>query len=116
MGGDSLTKDEERIARTEALFRDVNERIAESVGRFQADEATFVCECADRDCTQRVHASLPEYEEVREDPTRFLIAEGHEDARVERVVEQRPGFAVVEKFNAAVARIVRHLDPRASEA
>jgi hypothetical protein len=112
-GDQVLTDDEERIARTEALFRDVNERIAESAERFDADEATFVCECADRSCTERVDASLTDYERVRAEPTRFLLADGHEDTRVERVVERRRGFAVVEKFNAIVARIVRRHDPRA---
>jgi hypothetical protein len=111
-----LAGDEERIAKTESLFRDVNERIAESAERFDADEATFVCECADRECTERVHASLSEYEAVRADGTRFLLAHGHEDRRIERVVERRRGFAVVEKFNAVVARIVRRLDSRTDTA
>jgi hypothetical protein len=41
---------EERIAKTEALFRNVNERIAEASERFdngEADEGAFLCECAD---------------------------------------------------------------------
>jgi hypothetical protein len=41
-------------ARIEALFRDVNERIAESAQRFDAESTQFVCECADSDCTHRV--------------------------------------------------------------
>ena len=56
----------EKIARTESLFREVNERIAESAERFEADETKFVCECADPTCTQRVEATLDEYERVRE--------------------------------------------------
>jgi hypothetical protein len=39
---------------------------------------------------------------------------GHEDTRIERVVENpHRRFAVVEKFNGIVARTVRRLDPRA---
>jgi hypothetical protein len=110
------TDEQMRIARTEALFRDVNERIAESAGRFEAEDATFVCECADRDCTERVDAPLAEYEQVRAKPTHFLLAHGHEDAQVERVVARRPGFAVVEKVGDVVATIVRRLDPRAQPA
>ena len=49
---------EERLARTEALFRDVNERIAESAEGFDADHADFVCECGEQDCTERVPATL----------------------------------------------------------
>jgi hypothetical protein len=105
---------EVRIARTEALFRDVNERIAETAHRFHSTETQFVCECADPECTERVPATLDEYEQVREDGTHFLLVPGHEDERVERVVERpRRRLAVVEKFNAVVARTARLLNPRA---
>jgi hypothetical protein len=106
-----------RIAHTEALFRDVNERIAESAERFQADETQFVCECADPACTERVHATLDEYERVRSDGAQFLLVPGHEDTRVERIVERPRGrFAIVEKVNRVVARTVRRLNPRAETA
>jgi hypothetical protein len=105
---------EVRIARTEALFRDVNERIAETAQRFNSAETAFVCECADPECTERVHATLDEYEQVRDDATQFMLIPGHEDTRIERVVERpRRSFAVVKKFNEIVARTVRRLNPRA---
>jgi hypothetical protein len=108
-----MSERELRIARTEALFRDVNERIAESAQRFNAADAEFVCECADPACAERVPATLDEYEDVRSDGTHFLLVPGHEDTRMERVVEKpHRRFAVVEKFNAIVARTVRRLDPR----
>jgi len=105
--------EEVRIATTEAIFRNVNERIAESAQRFDADEAEFVCECGDRACTHRIEASLDDYERVRADPTRFLLVPGHEDERVERVVERRSRFSVVDKFEKTVAATVRRLNPRA---
>ena len=52
--------DQERRATTEALFRDVNERIAESTERFDAGRTEFVCECSDPNCTHPVHATLAE--------------------------------------------------------
>jgi hypothetical protein len=105
---------EVRVAHTEALFRDVNERIAESAERFNAHDAEFVCECADPACAERVPATLDQYEEVRSDGTHFLLAPGHELPELERVVK-RPHrrTVVVEKFNSVVARTVRRLDPRA---
>lgn len=102
----------ERRATTEALFRDVNERIAESADRFDAEETDFVCECADVNCTHRVTASLSEYEEVRDDPTTFLLVPGHEERDIERVVSDRGRFRVVEKFHDAVRRTVIRLNPR----
>jgi hypothetical protein len=105
---------EVRIAHTEALFRDVNERIAESAERFNARDAEFVCECADPACAERVPALLEQYEEVRSDGTHFLLSPGHDLPEVERVVRwPHKRSVVVEKFNAVVARTVRRLDPRA---
>jgi hypothetical protein len=112
-----LTDHEQRIARTESLFRDVNERIAESAERFDSPSAEFVCECADQNCTDRVEATLDEYERVRANGARFMLRPGHEDTRVERVVARRGmRHAVVEKFNAVVAQTVRRLNPRAGHA
>jgi hypothetical protein len=105
-----------RIARTESLFRDVNERIAETAQRFDSEDAEFVCECADGECTDRIAAGLDEYEHVRADGTRFLLVPGHEDTRVERVVRARRSYAIVEKFERRVAAVVRRLDPRAARA
>jgi len=107
---------QERRATTEALFRDVNERIAESAERFDATETEFVCECADPSCTHRVSASLAEYEQVREDPATFLVTPGHEERDIERVVSDRGRFRIVEKIQAAVRRAVIRLDPRSGPA
>jgi hypothetical protein len=112
-----MAESEVRIAHTEALFRDVNERIAESAERFRAQDAEFVCECADPACAERVPATLAQYEEVRSDGTHFLLTAGHELPEVERVVKRpHTRTVVVEKFNAVVARTVRRLDPRAETA
>jgi hypothetical protein len=102
----------ERLATTEAIFRNVNERIAESAQRFDADEAEFVCECADGSCTHRLTTPLDHYERVREEPTHFLLAPGHENEAIEKVVERRRRFQVVEKFERTVAATVRRLNPR----
>lgn len=104
----------EKIARTEAVFREVNERIAETAERFGAGECAFICECADPTCTHRLEASLFEYEQVREDAATFLLVPGHEDERVEAVVQERDGHAVVEKRHEGARRIVQRLDPRAA--
>lgn len=106
--------DEVRAGKTEALFREVNERIAESAGRFESDEAAFVCECADPACAHRLEVPLADYERVRADGTRFLLAPGHEDDRFERVLRRRGGFNVVQKVSRVVADTVRRLDPRAA--
>ncbi len=98
--------------RTEALFRDVNERIAESAQRFEADTAQFVCECANPNCTDRVEATLDEYEKVRADGATFLLAPGHVHKDIERVVADRGRFHVVEKIQRTVRATVKRLNPR----
>jgi hypothetical protein len=108
--------DEVKRARTEALFRDVNERIAESAQRFEADSTQFVCECADPNCTHRLEASLDEYEDVRADGATFMLAPGHAQTDIERVLADRGRFHVVEKVQKTVRAIVRRLNPRAEPA
>ena len=103
-----------RIARTESLFRDVNERIAESARRFGADDASFVCECDDPTCTHRIQTDLEDYEEVRSDGAQFLVVDSHVNDEVERVVAKRRNFALVEKVKPLVRSTVRRLNPRAA--
>ena len=104
----------EKIARTESLFREVNERIAETAERFEATETNFVCECADPRCTHRVGVTLEEYERVRQDGATFLLVPGHEDERVETVVRADGERAVVEKRHPQVVPLVHKLNPRAA--
>lgn len=103
--------EEARVARTESVFRHVNERIAEASGS-ASDHTVFVCECADPDCHDRLHVPRDQYEEVRSESTHFIVAEGHDVPKFERVVERRRGYAVVQKFKRRLAALVRHTDPR----
>jgi hypothetical protein len=102
----------ERIAHAEAIFREVNERIAETASRLDTRETWFICECADLTCTHRVEMTLEEYEDVRDDGATFLLVPGHEDERVEAAVEQHEEHTVVEKRHPLVRPVVLALDPR----
>lgn len=105
-----------RIARTESLFRDVNERIAETAEILGSDDAVFVCECADAGCDERLPAQLDEYQQVRADGVRFLVAPGHEEAEYERVLVRNHEYQVVEKSkNRHLAQTVEKLNPRTNE-
>jgi hypothetical protein len=104
---------EERASRNEALFREVNERVEELHGRLESDEwGGFVCECADDGCTRRIHLPLATYERVRSDPRRFLVLPGHERLELERVVEERDRFLVVEKNTPVALEVVESTNPR----
>src|SRR6478609_1684064 len=109
---ETMVNEHERRALNEALFRDVNERIAESAENVEADKTEFVCECADSSCTERVPATLAEYESVRKKSTTFLLAPGHHEPDIEQVVADRGRFQIVEKMQEVVRRAVIRLDPR----
>jgi hypothetical protein len=104
--------DKVQRAQTESLFRDVNERIAESAQNFESDSTAFVCECSDPACTARVHATLDEYEEVRADGATFLTTPGHVDEDIEHVVSDRGRFQIIEKIQRTVRATVKRLNPR----
>jgi hypothetical protein len=106
--------DQASMARTEAVFREVNEAIATTAERFESDDAQFVCECADPQCADRITAGLDDYERVRAHSTHFLVVPGHDVREIERVVAAGSEYRVVEKVGATVAPIARSLDPRAN--
>jgi hypothetical protein len=90
---------EDRIAENEALFRAMNERLAEWEERqaAPAEKHMFFCECGNRQCRERVCLTVAEYRSLRESPVRFAVLPGHVVPAVERVVEKREGYVVVEK-------------------
>jgi predicted ATPase len=105
---------EERAARNEALFREVNERVEELHDQLASGgTAVFVCECAEETCTDRISVPLTVYERVRSDPHLFLVADGHVRAEVEHVVEKQKGFVIVAKDEPTAARVAEQTDPRA---
>ena len=94
---------EQRAARNEALFREVNENIALLEKRYggSTQEPVFICECSNDHCTEHVVVDEETYRRVREHPRRFVVLPGHVDERLESVVETHAGYVVVEKIGAA---------------
>jgi hypothetical protein len=103
----------ERQSRNEALMREVNERIAEldkeaERGTFAPDETLFefLCECGSSDgeageCLEHVSMTINEYDQVRSQDDRFVVAPGHETATLESVVSRTERFVIVDKKPAA---------------
>ncbi len=102
----------ERIARNEGIFREINEGIKR--GRWPGEEDSisgFRCECASLGCTHMLSLTFREYERVRRNPRRFIVAPGHERLDVEAVVERRDGYLVVQKLGQA-GEVAEAADPR----
>lgn len=106
---------EERLARNEVLFRDVNERIADAAEPHsrQSDGHVyeFLCECSNVGCDLRLRLTLAAYEQIRSDPTCFVVAPGHELPEIEVVVSRGPDYQVVRKQGEA-AELAEDRDPR----
>lgn len=104
---------QERLARNEALFRDVNERVRAIAAVHGDDDHVyeFYCECSNADCTFQLKATLADYEGVRAHPARFVIAPQHSLPEIEEVIEKAEGWWVVEKIGEP-AKLVEDLDPR----
>jgi hypothetical protein len=105
---------EERVARNETLFREVNERIKQVNAALATVEATdFLCECGDESCTQPISLTLAEYEAVRAEGTQFAVVTGHVVPDVEHVIASNERYSVVAKTDPDAVRIAEAEDPRA---
>ncbi|HEY5660987.1 MAG TPA: hypothetical protein VIR59_09395 [Gaiellaceae bacterium] len=68
----------------EAIFREVNERIAGLSKRFRRSEdepLDLVCECRKATYAQRIEMSRTEYEALRAQATHFAVYPGHADPK-----------------------------------
>ena len=98
----------ERAARNEEIFRGVNDLIQEGAERHNVDAPlSFHCECGQASCVGTIEIAPPEYERVVQERYRFVLIPGHEQTSIERVVERRPGYVIVEKVGRAREQIDR---------
>ena len=102
-------------ARTQSLFRDVNERVCEINATF-ADYVPlgdWICECAENACVERIALTTEEYEQIRADATTFAVAPRveHVFEQIEAVVRRTDRYWVVQKSGPA-GELVKRVDPR----
>ena len=89
-----------RKAVNEAVFREVNERIEGLQRAFAVTENQplhIVCECDRLECTSRITVSVEIYERARRRSDEFFVIEGHEDSKVEEIVDTGPEYLLVRK-------------------
>lgn len=101
---------EVRVARNQAIFRAVNEKLAAVNEEFARVMGTssIACECADMSCVEMIEITPEEYRAVRAEPRRFVVCVGHIYPEVEVVVHETPAYVVVEKL-AAAGETAEHL-------
>lgn len=105
---------QERAAKNQAVFRDVNEGIRDITEVQQETRGEILCECEDLTCIARIPVSIQEYERVRAHGDRFLLLDGHETPEVETIVDRTDRYVVVEKIEHG-AVVAHRLDPRARD-
>jgi hypothetical protein len=91
-------------AQNQSLFRTVNDQIASLNERFApvTENGTFVCECEDASCVERIEMKLTDYQRIRKNPRWFFVAsEAHAPREVERLVEASATYCIVENIGAA---------------
>jgi hypothetical protein len=109
---DSGVQLDARIAKNEDRARSFNERLERGDRAISADGvAEFLCECGNADCSQTIEIPIAEYEEVRRNPKRFIIALGHKTDDVEVVIKEKRSYSVVEKLGRP-GEIAEDLDDR----
>src|SRR5438093_1334751 len=78
-------------ARTQSLFRQVNEGVRQINEAFSdfLPHGDWSCECANPSCDLRIALTADEYERIRSEPTHFAVAAGdvHVFHPIESVLE-----------------------------
>jgi predicted ThiF/HesA family dinucleotide-utilizing enzyme len=100
----------QRVAMNEATFRKVNEGM--EAGQDPGGLLAFLCECGRLGCNRLIELTRAEYEDLRTNPRRFALIDGHEIDEVEDVVYRSDRYIVVEKRGKPEAEVVEHTDPR----
>jgi hypothetical protein len=95
---------DERMAQNEAMYRAVNreiEQASEEAGRDGDDRLEVLCECGQEGCSTTITLTLAEYNETHAQQDRFVVAAGHENPQIERVVARKEHYLIVDKFGEA---------------
>ena len=92
---DELTK--RRLVHNEELFREVNEAREAASANAQEQKLAFVCECSDPGCSGRIEITAAEFDRIRHSEAQYVVLPGHAIPEIERIVEHRGAFEVVEK-------------------
>jgi surfactin synthase thioesterase subunit len=94
-------RDERRLLENEVIFKQINKDIDGFLHDMDVEKvlrAPFYCECSDLHCTQRIEISAAAYEAVHRNPKHFILVNGHEEPTIEKVLERRSDYTIVEKL------------------
>lgn len=103
-----------KVARNQAMYRQVNERIEELNEAFDemSGEFVVVCECADPMCAEQIALSRDAYERTRANSAQFILRPGHQAADIEDLVATEGDYVIVEKHEGEPASLAQKTDAR----
>lgn len=102
-----------RLIENEVVFRQYNERVRQNFDEIVEEaRATnqeyllpedntplfFYCECSDADCRKRIKMKPSLYSTIHNNRRHFIILNGHETDKIERIVSTENNYAVAEKY------------------
>ena len=90
----------ERMVENQERFRYANERLRNLVvdaGTSDHRHISFFCECADESCSEKLRATLDEFEEAHFTSQQFFILPGHLTIPGEEPIEENGRYEVVTK-------------------
>lgn len=101
------------MVENETVFREYNESIEkgfDEIERIAKEEGQedilgnrdmplyFYCECSDENCDTRLLLKPSQYSKIHKRRDRFVIVAGHETKTIEKIIEKRANYYIVEKF------------------
>jgi hypothetical protein len=89
-----------RAARNQELFRELNNAISKL--RYSSSFNEYVCECGLKTCLGTITLTTRQCEQIRSDPTRFVVLPGHWSKKHERIVGEGRGYQPVERIDGIV--------------
>ena len=98
------TNSQLRRAKNEAVFKNRNERVLQVSSQLLDSAAkrelplNFVCECADKNCTDQLNLTVHEFTELRRGSKHFIVRPGHEQLDIERIVKRAATYYLIEKL------------------
>jgi hypothetical protein len=95
---------DKRIAKNETVLRATNremERADQAEGATLGELIEVLCECGRQGCGGVITMTVADYDAVHSQADRFVVLRGHESTEIEKVVEERAGYVVVDKIGEA---------------
>ena len=99
---------EERVAKNEAVAREINQQIKQAVESIPPDSFMhIVCECGYEKCDLFIAVTRDEY-----DPLLFGVVGENVIPDIEQIVAENDRFTIVEKRQGTPAEVATRTDPR----